>query len=85
MIEKVFKTAAGVRAAWDGGQATFFGWVAEAMARPEFESEDIVTELINRMESSLEQARQLGGDAVGGARSRAELGELFAEAAPAVA
>ncbi len=64
MIEKVFKTAAGVRATWDGGAATFSAVVAEAVARPEFESEDIVTELINRVESSLEQARQQGGDAV---------------------
>ncbi len=64
MIEKVFKTAAGVRATWDGGAATFSAVVAEAVARPEFESEDIVTELINRVEASLEQARQQGGDAV---------------------
>jgi tetratricopeptide (TPR) repeat protein/GGDEF domain-containing protein len=64
MIEKLFKTAAGVRAPWDGGAAALSGVVAEAVARPEYDSEDIVTELINRVESSLDQARQQGGDAV---------------------
>ena len=64
MIEKLFKTAAAVRATWDGGAATLSGVVAEAVARPEYDSEDIVTELMNRAESSLEQARQQGGDAI---------------------
>jgi len=64
MIEKLFKTAAAARAAWDGADATLSAVVAEAVTRPEFDSEDSVTELINRIESSLDRARQQGGDAI---------------------
>ena len=38
--------------------------IVEAVARPEYDSEDIVTDLINRAEFSLEEARKRGGDAV---------------------
>ncbi|HYB60774.1 MAG TPA: diguanylate cyclase [Methylomirabilota bacterium] len=64
MLEKLFKTAAGVRPPWDGARATLSGVVAEAVVRPEYDSEDIVTELINRVDSSLEQARRRGGDTI---------------------
>ena len=37
--------------------------VAEAAMRPEFDGEDIVTELINRAEIGLERTRSQGGDA----------------------
>jgi hypothetical protein len=36
----------------------------EAAARQEFESEDIVTDLINRAEFSIDEARKQGGDTV---------------------
>ena len=38
--------------------------VVEAIARVDYDTEDIVTDLINRAESSLEEARKRGGDAV---------------------
>jgi hypothetical protein len=44
--------------------------VAEAVARPDYESEDIVTELINRAEAGLEEARGRGGDVVIASRLR---------------
>jgi hypothetical protein len=37
--------------------------VAEAAMRPEFDGEDIVTELINRAEIGLDRTRSQGGDA----------------------
>jgi hypothetical protein len=36
----------------------------EAAARQEYDSEDIVTDLINRAEFSMEEARKRGGDTV---------------------
>jgi hypothetical protein len=38
--------------------------VAEAIARPDYDNEDIVTELINRAEAGLEEARKKGGNAL---------------------
>jgi len=64
VIEKLFKAAAGVHPPWDGGSATLSAVAAQAVARPEYDSEDIATELINRAESNLEQARNQGGDAI---------------------
>jgi diguanylate cyclase (GGDEF)-like protein len=64
VVEKLFKAAADVRPPWDGGQATLSAVVAESVARPEYDSEDIVTELINRAEASLDRARHQGGDAI---------------------
>jgi len=36
----------------------------EAVAKPDYDSEDIVTDLINRAEFSVEEARKRGGDIV---------------------
>ena len=36
----------------------------EAVAKPDFDSEDIVTDLMNRAEFSVEEARKRGGDTV---------------------
>ena len=36
----------------------------EAVTRPDYDSEDIVTDLINRVEFCLEDARKKGGDTV---------------------
>jgi hypothetical protein len=36
----------------------------EAVAKPDYESEDIVTDLINRAEFSAEEARKQGGDTI---------------------
>ncbi len=38
--------------------------VAEAITRQDFDNEDIVTEVINRAEVSLEEARSKGGDSL---------------------
>jgi hypothetical protein len=38
--------------------------IVEAAARQEYDSEDIVTDLINRAEFSMEEARKRGGDTV---------------------
>jgi hypothetical protein len=36
----------------------------EAAAKADYDSEDIVTDLMNRAETSLEEARKRGGDTV---------------------
>ena len=38
--------------------------VAEAIAHQDFDSEDIVTDLINRAEAGLEEARKRGGNEI---------------------
>jgi vacuolar-type H+-ATPase subunit H len=38
--------------------------IVEAVAKAEYDSEDIVTDLINRAEFSMEEARKRGGDTV---------------------
>jgi GGDEF domain-containing protein len=38
--------------------------VVEAIARVDYDTEDIVTDLINRAESSLDEAKKRGGDSV---------------------
>ncbi len=43
---------------------TLSAGVVEAIARADFDSEDIVTELINRAEISLDEARKRGGDTI---------------------
>jgi len=58
------RAAAALRAPWDGGQLTMSVALAEAVARQDFDNEDIVTDLINRVESGLEEARQRGGNEV---------------------
>jgi len=50
--------------AGSAGRMTVSAGVVEAIARVDYDTEDIVTELINRAESSLEEARKRGGDSV---------------------
>ena len=57
-------TGAQVAPPWNGGPLTLSVSVVEAVARPGYDSEDIVTELINRAEAGLEEANHRGGDAV---------------------
>jgi hypothetical protein len=38
--------------------------VAEAVARQDYDNEDIVTDLINRVEAGLEEARKRGGNEI---------------------
>ena len=64
LVDKLRRAAAGVRPPWDSTQITLSAGIVEAAARQEYESEDIVTDLINRAEFSMEEARKQGGDTV---------------------
>jgi diguanylate cyclase (GGDEF)-like protein len=64
LAEKLRKAAIAVRPPWEGMQVTTSVAVAEAIARQDFDSEDIVTDLINRAEAGLEEARKRGGNEV---------------------
>jgi len=71
LAEKLRKAATQLAPPWNGGvPLSFSASVAEAVARPDYESEDIVTELINRAEGGLEEARGRGGDVVIASRLR---------------
>ncbi|MGC1384681.1 MAG: tetratricopeptide repeat protein [Candidatus Acidiferrales bacterium] len=60
--EKLRSLAATVRPAWGAPELTITAIVAEASSRPGDETEDRVTEWINRAEAGLEEARQRGGN-----------------------
>jgi hypothetical protein len=62
MAEKLREAGAQVRAPWGNVPVTLSASVVEAVARPDFDTEDIVTELINRAESGLEEAHHRGGN-----------------------
>jgi len=64
LAEKLKKAAGGLRPPWDGGQLTTSVAVAEAVARQDYDNEDIVTDLINRAEAGLEEARKRGGNEI---------------------
>ncbi len=64
LADKLRNVAARLRPPWDGAPITLSAVVAEAIARPDYDSEDIVTDLINRAEFALEEARRKGGDTV---------------------
>ena len=62
--EKLKKAAGGLRPPWDAGPLTMSVAVAEAMTRYDYDNEDIVTDLINRVEAGLEEARKRGGNEI---------------------
>jgi len=64
LAEKLKKAASGLRPPWEGAHLTTSVAVAEAVSRHEFDSEDIVTDLINRAEDGLEEARKRGGNEI---------------------
>jgi diguanylate cyclase (GGDEF)-like protein len=64
LAEKLKKATGNLRAPWDGAQVTLSVAIAEAIARQDFDNEDIVTDLINRAESGLEEARKRGGNEI---------------------
>ena len=64
LADKLRRAASGLRPPWDTTQITLSAGIVEAVAKHEFDSEDIVTDLINRAEFSLEEARKKGGDTV---------------------
>ncbi len=64
LAEKLKKATGHLRAPWDGAQVTLSVAIAEAIARQDFDNEDIVTDLINRAEAGLEEARKRGGNEI---------------------
>ena len=64
LADKLRRAASGLRPPWDSAQVTLSAGIVEAVAKADFESEDIVTDLINRAEFSVEEARKRGGDTV---------------------
>jgi Ser-tRNA(Ala) deacylase AlaX len=53
-----------MRPPWDATQITLSAGIVEAVAKPDFDNEDIVTDVINRAEFSIEETRKQGGDIV---------------------
>jgi diguanylate cyclase (GGDEF)-like protein len=64
LADKLRRAASGVRPPWDSTQITLSAGIVEAVIKPEYDSEDVVTDLINRAEFSVEEARKKGGDIV---------------------
>lgn len=62
LAEKLRQMAATVRPSWGAQDLTLSAVVAEASSRPGDETEDRVTEWINRAEAGLDEARQRGGN-----------------------
>ena len=62
--EKLKKATNGLRPPWGDGTMTTSVAVAEAVVKHEYDSEDIVTDLINRAEAGLEEARKRGGNEI---------------------
>jgi len=64
LADKLRRAASGLRPPWDSTQITLSAGIVEAVPKPDYDSEDIVTDLINRAEFSIEEARKKGGDNV---------------------
>jgi diguanylate cyclase (GGDEF)-like protein len=64
LAEKLKKAAANLRAPWEGPPVTLSVSIVEAIAHQDFDHEDIVTDLINRAEAGLEEARKNGGNEI---------------------
>jgi diguanylate cyclase (GGDEF)-like protein len=62
LAEKLRQVAATVEPSWGAQDLTISAVVAQATARPGDETEDRVTEWMNRAEAGLDEARQRGGD-----------------------
>ena len=63
LMEKM-RTAASAKGANGTEPVTLSAGVVEAVTRVDYDNEDIVTELMNRAEMSLDEARKRGGDTV---------------------
>jgi diguanylate cyclase (GGDEF)-like protein len=64
LAEKLRQVAASAQPSWDASDLTVSTIVAEASSRPGDDTEDRVTEWINRAEAGLDKARQSGGNAL---------------------
>jgi diguanylate cyclase (GGDEF)-like protein len=63
LAEKLRQVASTVQPSWSAPELTVSAIVAEASARPGDDTEDRVTEWINRAEAGVDEARQSGGNA----------------------
>ena len=64
LAEKLRQVASTARPSWSDADLFISAIVAESSSRPADESEDRVTEWINRAEAGLDEARQRGGNAL---------------------
>ena len=64
LADKLRRAASGLRPPWDSTQITLSAGIVEAVPKHEYDSEDIVTDLINRAEFSIDEAKKRGGDTV---------------------
>jgi diguanylate cyclase (GGDEF)-like protein len=64
LADKLKRAATGLRPPWDATAITLSAGIVEAVAKPDYDSEDIVTDLINRAEHSVEEARKKGDTVV---------------------
>ena len=58
LAEKLCKAGVDIRPPWEGSALTLSASIAEAVVRPDYDGEDIVTELINRVAGGLDEAKQ---------------------------
>jgi diguanylate cyclase (GGDEF)-like protein len=64
LADKLRRAASGIRPPWDSTAITLSAGIVEAVAKPDYDSEDVVTDLMNRAEFSVDEARKRGGDTV---------------------
>src|SRR5260370_19327746 len=64
LADKLRGAVSGLRPPWYSTQITLSAGIVEAVAKHDYDSEDIVTDLINRAEFSIEEARKRGGGTV---------------------
>ena len=64
LADKLRRLAGTVKAPWNGSGVTLSAVVAEAAVQQQYDNEDIVTHLINRVDSALEDVRKGDGSAV---------------------
>jgi diguanylate cyclase (GGDEF)-like protein len=64
LADKLRRAASSVRPPWNSVKMTLSAGVVEAVAKSDYQVEDIVTDLINRAETSVDEARRLGGDTI---------------------
>src|SRR6202171_2923447 len=69
LADKLRRAASGLRPPWDSTQVTLSAGIVEAVAKADYEREDIVTYLINRAADTCYEARKRGGDTVVGLES----------------
>ncbi|HKW35328.1 MAG TPA: diguanylate cyclase [Candidatus Acidoferrum sp.] len=64
LADKLRRAASGLRPPWDSTEITLSAGIVEAVPKADYDSEDIVTDLINRAEFSIEDTRKKGGDSI---------------------